>query len=175
MCYLMYPKVFVDFDAHRKQFGDTSVLPSDAFFFGAAPAREIAVDIDPGKRLLIKFITVGESDVDGEREVFFELNGQPRSVRVLDQSLGTAAAAHIKADPDKPEQVPAPMPGKVATIVVSEGHPVEKGEKLLSLEAMKMETSVFAPMSGKVAHVHVKPGSTVQAQDLLMTIEPAKG
>ncbi|MCE9589751.1 MAG: pyruvate carboxylase [Planctomycetes bacterium] len=175
MSYLMYPKVFVEFDAHRRQYGETSVLPTEAFFYGLKSGREAPVDIEPGKTLIIKFLTVGDADVDGEREVFFELNGQPRSVRVLDRSLKATGPTHVKADPDKPEQIAAPMPGKVATVVVSAGHTVGKGEKLLSLEAMKMETSVFAPMAAKVKEVHVRPGSTVQTRDLLVTLEPIKG
>ncbi len=136
MSYLMYPKVFVEFDAHRRQTGDTSVLPTDAFFFGPKPSKEIAIDIEPGKTLIIKFIAVGEPNEEGIREVFFELNGQPRNARVLDRSLHVTVQAHPKANPENPGHVPAPMPGKVGPLAVGVGQSVKKGDTLLSIEAM---------------------------------------
>ena len=171
LCYLMYPKVFLDLAAHRKQFGDTGILPTEVFFHGMKPGHEINAELEPGKSIIIKFLTIGEPDEDGTREVFFELNGQPRSVRVADRSLKSVASHHVKADPDQPGQVAAPMPGKVSALVVQAGQPIKKGDKLLSIEAMKMETAVYAPIEGVIKEIRVKPGTAVESRDLLLVIE----
>ena len=172
--FLMYPKVFVEFDAHRKKFGDVWPLPTLPYFYGMKPGQEVNVEIEPGKSLIIKFLTVGEADVDGMREIFFELNGQPRSARVLDKSLGAIGPAHRKADADNAAHVASPMPGKIGSVTATVGQKVAKGDKLLSIEAMKMETAVYAASAGIVKEVLVKPGSTVQTRDLLMVVEPVK-
>lgn len=171
LCYLMYPKVFLDLVAHRKQFGDSSLLPTEVFFYGMKPGQEVNTEIEPGKSIIIKFLTIGEPDEDGTREVFFELNGQPRSARVADRSLKSTASHHVKADPDQPGQVAAPMPGKVSALVVQVGQPVKKGDKLLSIEAMKMETAVYAPVDGVIKDIRIKTGTPVESRDLLMVIE----
>ncbi|HMP77750.1 MAG TPA: pyruvate carboxylase [Kiritimatiellia bacterium] len=172
LCHLMYPQIFIDLDNHRRQYGDTASLPTEVFFHGMKPGAEITVDLEPGKSLIIKFLTVGEPDEEGTREVFFELNGQPRSARVLDRSLKSTAVTHVKADPNEPGHVASPMPGKVSALVVQAGQAVKKGDKLLSIEAMKMETAVYAPVSGVVKEVRVKPGSPVQSRDLLLVLTP---
>jgi pyruvate carboxylase len=170
LCHLMYPQIFVDYDQHRKLYGDTTLLPSDVFFHGMKPAAEITVDLEPGKSVIVKFLTVSQPDEDGTREVFFELNGQPRSARIADRSLKSTAIHHVKADPEQPGQVPAPMPGKVSSLAVQVGQAVKKGDKLLSIEAMKMETAVYAPVAGVVKDIRVKPGTPVQSKDLLLVI-----
>ncbi len=172
MSYLMYPREFVEFDAHRKAYGETSALPTDVFFYGMKPGQEINVEIDEGKTLIVKFIAVGEPDGEGQRPVFFELNGVPRQVRVQDRQLKAAKEARPKADPDQPGHIAAPMPGKVVQVVVSVGQQVARGQKLLSIEAMKMETSVYSPLAARVKEVHVQPGSAVDARDLLVTLDP---
>jgi len=174
LCYLMYPKIFVDFVNHRKQFGDTSLLPTETFFHGMKPGFEITTDLEPGKSIIIKFLTVGEPDDDGTREVFFEMNGQPRSARVTDRSLKSTAIQHVKADPDQPGQVASPMPGKVSALIVQVGHPVKKGDKLLSIEAMKMATAVYSPIDGVIKDIRVKTGSPVEARDMLIVVDAAK-
>jgi pyruvate carboxylase len=175
MSYLMYPQVFLDYDAHRKHFGDTSVFPTDVFFYGMKPGQEITVEIDPGKSLIIKFIAVGEPEADGHRPVFFELNGVPRQVRVHDKTLKATKETWAKADPENPGHVAAPMPGKVVQVVVGKGQQIARGQKLLGIEAMKMETSVYSPFAGTVREVHVQPGGAVESKDLLMVLEPAPG
>ncbi len=173
MSYLMYPSVFLEYEAHRRNFGDTSVFPTDVFFYGMKPGQEITVEIDPGKSLIIKFIAVGEPEIDGTRAVFFELNGVPRQVRVADKTLKGVKETRPKADPDNPGHIAAPMPGKVVQVVVSKGQPVARGQKLLGIEAMKMETSVYSPFAGTVREVHVPAGATVESKDLLVVLEPA--
>jgi pyruvate carboxylase len=168
---VLYPRVYDDFLAHQVEYSDTSVLPTPVFFTGMTPGDEISVDIEEGKTLIIKFVTLGEPHVDGMRQVFFELNGQPRSVGVQDRSLGSVVQAHPKAEPGNPLHISAPMPGLVAKIAVAAGDQVKKGQKLLTLEAMKMETTVYAELAGKVAEVLIKPGTQVEAGDLLIRLE----
>ncbi len=169
--YLLYPRVSNDFVAHQTKFSDVSVLPSPAFFYGMEPGEEISVDIEEGKTLIIKFLTVGDPHLDGRRLIFYELNGQPREVLILDRSLGAEARTAPKAESGNPLQVGAPMPGLVVRVMVAQGEEVPKGQKLFTLEAMKMETTVYADRGGKVAEVLVHAGSQVEAGDLLMRYE----
>lgn len=169
--YLMYPQVFEQYAKHVEQYSDTSVLPTPVYLHGMETGEEIAVDIEPGKTLIVKFLAIGEPHADGTRTVFFELNGQPRDVTIQDQSLKSEVPTAVKADPDNPEQIGASMPGMVVRIAVEKGDTVAKGQKLLTLEAMKMETTVAAEVAGKVASIHVTTGTQVQSGDLLITLE----
>jgi pyruvate carboxylase len=171
MSYLMYPQVFLDFEKHRHQYDNVSVLPTSAFFYGLASGEEITVEIEPGKNLIIKFLTTSDPREDGMRTVFFELNGQPREVDVPDRSLEGNLHKQPKADPDDPTHVAAPMPGKVSSVAVKKGQDVKAGERLLSIEAMKMETAVYCPRDTKVSDVLVKAGTQVSARDLLIVLE----
>jgi pyruvate carboxylase len=171
LSYLLYPRVFPEFAEHQKTYSDTSVLPTPVFFYGMEPGEEVSVDIEQGKTLIIKFLTVGDPHPDGKRLVFFELNGQPREVLVEDRSLGGAAKARPKAEPSNPHHVAAPMPGLVVSIAAAPGEKVAAGQKLCVLEAMKMETTLYAEKSGKIAELLVQPGTQVEAGDLLMRLE----
>jgi pyruvate carboxylase len=171
MSYLMYPDVFLKFAAARSQFGDLEVLPTPPFFYGLAEREEVAVELEPGKTLIIRLLTVGEARADGMRTVFFELNGQPRQVEVKDKSIKAVASVRRKAEVGKPGQVGAPIPGAITTVYVEEGDEVEKGSRLLILEAMKMQTTVYAPVTGTVKEVTVKIRDSVEAHDLLVAIE----
>ncbi len=168
---LLYPEVFTDFAKHQQKFGDTSILPTPVFFYGLEPGEEIAADIEPGKTLIIKFLTIGEPHEDGRRTVFFELNGQPREVTVLDRALEPETPRRPKADPKNPGHVGATMPGMVVNVAVRKGDSVVKGQKLLMLEAMKMQTIIAAETAGQVAEIHVHPGTNVETGDLLVTIQ----
>jgi pyruvate carboxylase len=169
--HLMYPKVFADFVEHLRKFSDTSILPTRTFFYGMEPGEEVSVDIEPGKTLIIKFLTVGDAHDDGQRQVFFELNGQPREVQVVDRSVAKEQAQRVKAEPGNPLHVAAPMPGAVVGVVVSAGEEVAAGQKLLTLEAMKMETTLYAERAGRVAEVLARPHTQVEAGDLLVRFE----
>ena len=168
--YLLYPKVYREYAEHVMAYGDTSMLPTPVFLYGMEPGEEIAVDIEPGKTLIIKFLAVGDPHPDGERSVFFELNGQPRDVTVIDKALEPETKAAIKADPSDPTHVGASMPGMVVNVAVQADDTVAKGQKLLTLEAMKMETTIYAERDGKVEEVLVKAGSQVDTGDLLLRI-----
>jgi pyruvate carboxylase len=170
--YLLYPKVWSEFADHLNRYSDVSVLPTPAFFYGMAKGEEASIEIEPGKTLIVKFQTVGDPHEDGKRQVFFELNGQPREVLVEDRSLaGGTAVARPKADPGNPAHVAAPMPGAVVAVVVGVGEQVAAGQKLLTLEAMKMETTLYAERAGRVAEVLTRPGTQVDGGDLLIRFD----
>jgi pyruvate carboxylase len=166
--HLLYPRVFPEFAAHQARYSDTSVLPTPVFFHGMEPGEEVSIDIERGKTLIIKFLTVGEPHADGTRTVFFELNGQPREAVVQDRKLGSDRAKRRKAEVGNPLHLGAPMPGLVVRVAVAPGDPVAAGQKLVALEAMKMETTVYADRAGVVAEVLVQPGTQVEAGDLLV-------
>jgi len=171
MSYLMYPQVFLDYEKFNKEFDNTGVLPTPAFFYGLQPGEEINVEIEPGKTLIVKFLTSSDPHEDGTRTIFFELNGQPREVKVADRSLEGALHKNPKADPDNPRHVAAPMPGKVSTVAVKKGDAVKAGQRLLSIEAMKMETAVYCPRDATVKDVVAKAGTVVAARDLLVELD----
>ena len=170
--YLMYPKVFTDFDKAQQQYGPTSVLPTPVYFYGLEPGDEISVDLEAGKTLVIRCQAIGETDEKGEKKVFFELNGQPRNVKVPDRAHGaTGAAAMRKAEDGNAAHVGAPMPGVISTVAITAGQDVTAGDVLVSIEAMKMETALHAERDGKVKEVLVSPGSQIDAKDLLVVFE----
>ena len=170
LSYLLYPDVFTRFAETRSRFADVSVLPTPVFFYGLAEGRECAIDIEPGKRLIVKFLTCGEAQPDGTRTIFFELNGQPREVRVRDRSLQVDRPAPRKADSGNPNHVGAPTPGLVTGVFVGPGDEVEAKARLLTLEAMKMQSTLYAPRDGRVAEVLVGAGSQVESKDLLLVL-----
>jgi pyruvate carboxylase len=171
LSYLMYPQVYEGFAAARARYGELEVLPTPAFFYGLEDRQEVTVELEPGKSLIIRLLTIGDPHPDGKRTVFFELNGQPREVEVRDRSVKEEAATKRKVDPTKPGEVSAPIPGAVTLLHVSTGETVSKGDSLLVLEAMKMQTTIYAPVAGTVKEVCVKTHDTVEARDLLLTIE----
>ncbi|HHL22157.1 MAG TPA: pyruvate carboxylase subunit B, partial [Aliiroseovarius sp.] len=169
--YLMYPKVFTEYMQRHEKYGPVRTLPTHAFFYGMEPGEEISAEIDPGKTLEIRLQAVGETNDAGEVKVFFELNGQPRNIRVPDRSAKAETPARAKAEEGNPNQIGAPMPGVVASVVVQPGARVAAGDLLLTIEAMKMETGIHADRDAVVAAVHVKPGDQIDAKDLLIELE----
>ncbi|WP_041796066.1 pyruvate carboxylase [Pararhodospirillum photometricum] len=165
---LMYPKVFLDYAKRQEEFGPVAVLPTPVFFYGMKPRQEAMVDLEPGKTLVIRCQAIGDVDEEGMVKVFFELNGQPRVIRVPDRSARASVAVREKADPTNPAHVPAPMPGLVSSIGVSAGQSVHAGETLLTIEAMKMETALAADRDGIIERVVVSAGAAVEAKDLLL-------
>jgi pyruvate carboxylase len=170
--YLMYPKVFVDYARARRHYDDASVLPTATFFYGMEPAEEISAGIERGKTLVIPFLALGDADERGERSVFFELNGEPRTIKVADASLADAHAGHAKADRDDSGLVGAPIQGVVIAFAVAAGDSVKRGDPLATIEAMKMEMMVRAECGGRVVEVCLPAGAEVATDDLLMVIEP---
>ena len=170
--YLMYPKLTRDFAAHTRQFGDTSKLPTPVFFYGPQPQQELAIEIDPGKTLLVALQSISE-DGDSAQKVQFELNGQSRTVRVQRSDAAAGSASRAVADPLNPWHVAAPMPGGVVSVAVSVGQRLSAGATLLALEAMKMETQITTDRDAVVESIRVSPGDRVQAKDLLIVLQPA--
>ncbi len=171
--WLLYERVYEEFAAHQDSYSDLSILPTPNFFFGLDAGEEIAIDIEPGKTLIIRLLTVSDPHADGTRTVFFELNGQPREITVTDSSVEATVVTRVKADSAIAGQVGATMPGMVVTVAIKAGDRIRKGQKLLSLEAMKMETAINSDLDGKVREILVSPGNRVETGDLLVIIDPA--
>ncbi len=169
--YLMYPKVFMDYRSRHRLYGPVRALPTKTFFYGMDSGEEITTEIDPGKQLEIRLQTVGETTDEGEVKVFFELNGQPRVIRVPNRAVKAKTATRPKAQEGNPAHIGAPMPGSVASLAVVEGQKVRAGDLLLTIEAMKMETGLHADRAATVMAVHVAPGAQIDAKDLLMELE----
>jgi pyruvate carboxylase len=169
--YLMYPKVFLDYMGRHKAYGPVRVLPTRTFFYGMQPGDEITAEIDPGKTLEIRLQAVGETTEDGEVKMFFELNGQPRVIRVPNRAVKAKTAARPKAAEGNPLHIGAPMPGAVASVGITVGQKVRAGDLLLTIEAMKMETGLHADREATVKAVHVQPGAQIDAKDLLVELE----
>ena len=172
LSYLLYPEVFVKFDKFRQAHSDVSVLPTPAFFYGLKSGEEITVEIEAGKTLIIKFMTASDPHPDGTRTLFFDLNGQSREVNIRDRALRVMERAHPKADPAEAGQVGAPTAGVITGIAAQLNQSVERGVKLMTLEAMKMQSNIYAPIAGRVTKLLVAPGQNVEAKDLLVTIVP---
>jgi pyruvate carboxylase len=167
--WLMYPKVFRDYAEHLREYGDVAMLPTAAFFYALPEREEIGVDIDRGKTLIIRQTGMSDSvDDEGRIKVFFELNGQPRLLRIAKAGAVPTGTRHPQADEANPDHLGAPMPGAVVTVAVHAGQKVAKGAPLISLEAMKMETMLSADRDATIKAVHVKPGDKVAAKDLLI-------
>ena len=166
--YLLYPKVFIDYAEHRTRYGPVSVLPTGVYFYGLPPGQEVSIELERGLTLVIRCLAIGETDAEGNVRVFFELNGQPRSVRIENREAAATVARRPRADPANACHVSAPMPGVVASVAVSEGRPVVAGDLLMTIEAMKMETALHAERDGTVAALHVAAGQSVDAKDLLL-------
>ncbi|WP_457645928.1 pyruvate carboxylase [Profundibacter sp.] len=169
--YLMYPKVFLDYMGRHRQYGPVRTLPTRAFFYGMEPGEEITAEIDPGKTLEIRLQAVGETNEDGDVKVFFELNGQPRTIRVPNRLIKSQTAQRPKAEEGNPNHIGAPMPGVVATVAVTVGQQVHEGDLLLTIEAMKMETGIHAERDAVVKALHVQAGGQIDAKDLLVELE----
>ncbi len=169
--YALYPQVYLDFIRSKDEYGNLSVLDSSTFFYGLRPGEEVNVEIDSGKTLIIKMISLSQPRPDGTRVVFFELNGQPRELEVFDKSQSGHVERRRKANPDNEREVGASMSGRVVSIMVEEGEKVAQGQFLLVTEAMKMEVQIQAPRQGKVKELAVRIGDFVQAGDLLLTLE----
>ncbi|MBH0155743.1 pyruvate carboxylase [Fictibacillus sp. 5RED26] len=170
LAYALYPKVFLDREKMYSQFGDISVLDTPTFFYGMKLGEEIEVEIEQGKTLIVKLVSIGEAQNDGSRVLYFELNGQSREIVVIDESAKVTVFAKQKVDPSNPSQIGASMPGTVIKVLVEQGEKVKKGDHLMITEAMKMETTVQAPFDGTVKEISVQNGEGIAAGDLLIEL-----
>ena len=168
--YLMYPAVFKDYMSHRQRYGPMHVLPTPVYFYGMRPEQEISVELEPGKALIVQCLAIGETDAEGNVQVFFELNGQPRSVKVPNRKFSNLIERRRKAEDDNPSHIASPMPGMISSVNVSVGQSVDVGDVLLTIEAMKMESAIRAESKGTIATLLVVAGDNVDAKDLLIEI-----
>ncbi|MBM7716771.1 pyruvate carboxylase [Bacillus thermophilus] len=171
MAYALYPKVILEYFQTINQFGNISVIDTPTFFHGMRLGEEIEVEIETGKTLIVKLVSIGQSQPDGTRTVYFELNGQPREIIIKDESIKSTVIAKRKADPKNEAEIAATMPGTVLKVLVAKGEAVKKGDHLIITEAMKMETTVQAPFSGTIKDIYVKSGEAIQTGDLLIEME----
>jgi len=169
--YLMYPKVFLDYMGRHRTYGPVRTLPTKTFFYGMQPGEEITAEIDPGKTLEIRMQAVSDISEDGEVKVFFELNGQPRTIRVANRLAAAEKVSRPKAEAGNANHIGAPMPGVVATVAAQVGQKVKEGDLLLTIEAMKMETGIHAERDATVKAVNVTAGGQIDAKDLLIELE----
>ncbi|MCW9048911.1 MAG: pyruvate carboxylase [Deltaproteobacteria bacterium] len=168
---VLYPGVFEEFDRFRQEYSDTSVLPTPVFFYGLDVGDEVTIDIEAGKTLIVKLNAIGRVREDGTRNIYFELNGEPRSTTVTDLSADTDETSHVKADPENGHEIGAPMPGKIFKLMVNVGDAVVEGDVLLVTEAMKMETNVKAVKNGVVKDLIFGEGDQVEQGDLLVVLD----
>jgi len=171
LAYALYPKVFEEYSVTNQTFGDVSVLDTLTFLYGMRLSEEIEVEIEKGKTLMIKLVSIGEPQKDGTRIIYFELNGQPREISIQDMTVETDSAAKPKADPTKENHIAATMPGTVLKVVGEKGLKVKRGDHLLVTEAMKMETTVQAPFDGTIQEIYVTAGDGISTGDLLIEME----
>jgi pyruvate carboxylase len=169
--YALYPKVMREYMEHRALHGDTSVLPTPTFFYGLRVGEEAWIDIEPGKTLIVKLLSIGDIEPDGARVLTFEINGQSRQMRVADDAAKVTGPKRRRATADKPGEIGAPMPGRVIDLVTKVGEHVKAGQKLLVTEAMKLETVIKAPIDGHVREIVAGAGESVEAGDLLVVID----
>ncbi len=169
--YLMYPKVFLDYMGRHRNYGPVRTLPTLNFFYGMKPGDEIETQIAAGKTLEIRLLAVGETNDDGDVKVFFELNGQPRVIRVPNRKAKATVAKRPKITEGDPNHIGAPMPGVIASVVVKQGQKVKQGDLLLTIEAMKMETGLHAESDATIKTLHIDTGSQIDAKDLLIELE----
>ncbi|MDM5357882.1 pyruvate carboxylase [Peribacillus sp. B2I2] len=170
LAYALYPKVFLDYNKTIELFGDVSNLDTATFLYGMRLGEEIEVEIEKGKTLIVKLVSIGQPLADGTRVVYFELNGQSREVIIKDENIKSSVISKMKADPKNKEQIGATMPGTVIRVVVEKGDQVKQGDHLIITEAMKMETTVQAPFSGTIKDIYVNDGEAISTGDLLIEI-----
>ncbi len=169
LSYKMYPQVFEDFLAHRREYGEVQNLPSPAFFFGLRQDEEVVVELSKGKTIIIQLLFVGQPDDQGMRSVTFDLNGQTRTVKVRDQAVKSVAKVHRKAAGEG--EIGTPLPGRLSAIFVEPGDRVKKDDPLFAVEAMKMESTIAAPEDAGVRAVVLSVGDMVEQGDLVVELE----
>ncbi len=172
--YALYPKVYEDYCEHFNMYNDVTRLESHVYFFGLRKGEETYLRIDEGKELLIKYIEAGDPDEEGIRTLTFQVNGSLRHVKIQDKSLKVNSDRRLKADKNNPQHLGSFIPGTVSKVFVKEGDPVKENMPLMTVEAMKMETTVVSKVNGAVDKIYVKEGDAVHQDDLLISFHLAK-
>lgn len=169
LSYMMYPQVYTDFYKHKKEYGNISVLPSTAFFYGLKQKEEIRVELGKGKIIIIQLIYSSPADASGMRTVTFDLNGQTRSISIRDNAAVATTSENRKAENEK--EIGTPILGRLSAITVKEGQKVEKDTPLFVIEAMKMESTITAPRDGTIKKIHLQEGEILEQGDLVIELE----
>ncbi|MBW4837498.1 MAG: pyruvate carboxylase [Staphylococcaceae bacterium] len=169
--YVLYPKVYNQYIQTKEQYGDLSLLDTPTFLFGMRNGETVEIEIDTGKRLIIKLETISEPDENGNRTIYYAMNGQARRIYIKDENVKTNANVKPKADKTNPSHIGAQMPGSVTEVKVAVGDEVKANQPLLITEAMKMETTIQAPFDGVIKQVTVVSGDAIATGDLLIEIE----
>ena len=172
--YALYPKVYEDYCEHFQMYNDVTRLESHVYFYGLRKGEETYLNIGEGKQLLIKYLEEGEPDENGIRTLTFQVNGMLRTVKIQDKNLEIKADRKLKADKTNPQHLGSSIPGTVGKVLVKEGDAVTENMPLLTVEAMKMETTVVSKITGTVDKIYVQQGDTVSQDDLLMSFHIAK-
>lgn len=171
LSYLLYPKVFEEYFSAMQQYGAIWKVPTLNFFSGLKPDEEVDVEIDTGKTILVRLLTVSESDAEGKRKVFMRLNGQTRIIEIQDKNIKVTTKENRKAEASKPSHIAAPLQGKISQILVEPNAEVKLNQPLFVIEAMKMETTITAMKTGTVKEILLTPGSMVKSEDLVLIVE----
>jgi pyruvate carboxylase len=171
LSYKMYPKVFQDAYEYFTKYGDVSVVHTKQFFYGMDENEEVLINISEGKSLLIRLLSVGKADENGNRTVFFKLNGQTRNIEIQDKSIKTQKVEHAKVDKSNPNQIGSPLQGLLSTIMVKQGDKVTKNQPLFVIEAMKMETIIAAPFDAEVSRIVLQMKDLVNTDDLIVELK----
>ncbi len=171
LSYALYPKVYDDYCTHLQHYNDVSRLDSHVYFYGLKKGEETVLKIGEGKAITIKYIDMTEPNEDGYRTLTFEINGIMREVNILDKSLEVKSDRRLKAEKNNPAHLGSPIPGTISKIFVKEGDRVEKNKVLMTVEAMKMETSVLSRVSGTIDKIYVSEGASVSQEELLITFK----
>ena len=169
LSYLFYPKVFADYHENKIKYGNLSHLPTQQFFFGLKPNQEALIQLAPGKSILVKLIYTGETDDNGIKNVIFKLNGQTRIIEVKDKNYKVTKKTNKKAS--APNEVGAPLQGKLSKVLVKAGDVIQKGAPLFTIEAMKMESTIIAAKAGTVKAIALHEGGLVQQDDMIVEME----
>jgi pyruvate carboxylase len=171
LSHILYPRVFEDAHEKYKLYGNTAILTTENFFYGMKLQEEATIELEPGKSILVKLLSVGVPNEDGIRIVFFSVNGENRFVEIKDKSIEVKKEVHVKAEENNPNQYGAPLQGSLYKILVKKGQEIKKNDHLFIIEAMKMETTITANKTGKVKSIVLKPGTMVMKDDLILTLE----
>ena len=170
LSWLLYPKVFEQYWAHVLEFGDVSVIPTKAFYYGLQPGDETLIEIARGKNIIVGLQSIGPVNEDGFRTIFFNLNGQTRNIEIRDTAVEVKKVQNAKADKANGKQIGAPLQGLLSRVLVENGQQVPKNAPLFIIEAMKMETTITAPDDTTVQAVNLAEGTLVNADDLVLTL-----
>src|SRR5690606_15253556 len=172
LSYKLYPKVFTDAYNHHVKYGNVMNIPTKNFFYGMEVGEEIMVELDRGKNVLVSLMLKGEPDESGNVSIFFKINGQLRNVIVKDTSVKVTKVENVRADPNDPKQIAAPLQGLLSNVLVKKGQEIKKNQPLFVIEAMKMETTVTANEEGVVERIQLEAGSLVNPDDLVLILAP---